>query len=153
MLSGVLILGLSLVLFQANYGLLCRLAEDLNTIYDFCSMNKYIPSSWWDWRLVCVCVPVRVRRTRGWVLRTCIALKSFMNWKSWESRLLKNNLGICDQKTPLFPRWVSIVPIYCVHVDRTLSYALLTLTMSVLQRLAFVFEAISSFYWRRKILP
>lgn len=38
--GGVLILGLSLVLFQANYGLLCRLAEDLNTIYDFCFHEK-----------------------------------------------------------------------------------------------------------------
>lgn len=43
MLSGVLILGLSLVLFQTNYGLLCRLAEDQNIIYDFCFQEKIYP--------------------------------------------------------------------------------------------------------------
>lgn len=40
MLGGDSILGLSLVLFQSNYGLLCRLAEDQNTIYDFCFHEK-----------------------------------------------------------------------------------------------------------------
>lgn len=57
---------------------------------------------------------------------------------------VEGQLGTCDRKTPSFPRWVSIVRTYCVQVDHTLFYTLLTLTMSVLQRLAF--EAIGSFY-------